>query len=108
MSRWLRNATNNAMNTELYNLVENYKDVPSYDIPENDKAIIMSNPLACAQYAVYYEKKHNKTLPYEWYECIRKSPEASDWYVSNNLSSSGINSNLYDLEISESANPLAD
>lgn len=97
MSRWLIEAT---MNSDIYRLVEKYKDIDSYDIPEDDKAIIMSNPLACAQYAIYYEQRNSNILPYEWYDLIRKDVKAIDWYLSNN--------GLYDLEVTKPANQLLD
>lgn len=96
MSRWLRSA----MNKLEYSLIEKYRDMDLNDIPDSDKSILLADPLACAEFAIYYEKKNGEQLPYEWYESIARDKEAGEWYSDN--------AGLYNLEATEPVNKFLD
>lgn len=96
MSRWLRSA----MNELESSLIEKYKDVDINEIPDSDKSILLADSLACAEFAIYYEKKNGVELPYEWYESIAKDKAAGEWYSAN--------AGLYNLETTEPVNKFLD
>jgi len=77
MSRWLRSA----MTSLELELLRKYKDMEPENIPAGDRAILLSDPLACAEYANYYEQKNHSLLPAEWYDFLKTDKDASELYT---------------------------
>lgn len=77
MSRWLRSA----MTSLELELLRKYIETEPEDIPAGDKAILLSDPLACAEYANYYEQKNHSLLPEEWYNFLKTDKDASELYT---------------------------